>query len=153
MNCIKKMIIPPIVIFVLFSLLVSAQEFDVLLDIPMKEDDAVEKAQKGIQSSKEPEKSTLQMYPVETETGDIENRLVWNVTFGDPENKEVLVDAMKGTILSVKSTKETIPLGLLRHPIFLIIIAFVVLLIVFLIFGIIRKKTSSWPEDRDELLS
>lgn len=148
MNCIKERIIFSIIIFVLFSLSVSAQEIgDPLLDVPIPDDVAINEAQGGIQSSQEPKESNLQMYPVKTETGNIENRLVWNVTFGEPENKEVIVDAKTGTVLSVIEKKENITLGITRYPIFLIIIGIVVLMCIFLIISIkIRKRTSADQE-------
>lgn len=74
---------------------------DLLLDIPIQETQAIESAKEEIGTYGEPAKSLLGIY---TEPNETEGRLVWNMTFDEPDNKEVLVDAVTGEVLSVKTT-------------------------------------------------
>jgi hypothetical protein len=87
---------------------VYAQELlDPLLDIPPPGKSAIEKAKEWINTDQEPIQSTLGTYQEKNETGETEYILVWNITFGEPENKEVLIDAETGEVLSVRSTRKT----------------------------------------------
>ncbi len=94
---------------------------------------AIESAQSGIGSGQEPMDCAL--------TSD-DDHLIWNVKFGDPENKEVLVDANTGEILSIKSTEEpfkSVDFSKLPSPI--IIITFSIIIIgVILIMLFFRKR-------------
>jgi hypothetical protein len=71
---------------------------------------------------------------------------VWNITFGPPDNKEVLIDAFKGEVISVKSIEkkenQTIELSANYSK---IIILIVVVLIGVSIFIIERRRHKTKP--------
>lgn len=119
MNNFQGIILSVIVIFLLVNPLVFAQEVvplteeqakriakDLLLDIPIANSRAIEAAQEEIHTDKQPILLALSIYP-QPINSKVNYRLVWNLSFGDPDNKEVLVDAVGGDILSVRSTKHS----------------------------------------------
>ncbi len=71
---------------------------DLLLDIPISDVRAVERAKQELGVTQDPAGVSLISY---TERN--ESRLAWDITFDDPINKEVLIDVINGNVLSVKS--------------------------------------------------
>jgi hypothetical protein len=113
---------------------------DPLRDIPMISEDAIESAQEVIGTTSSPEKSNLQDYAEKNETGGETTYLVWNITFGYPDNKEVLVDATNGEIISIKSvTKMYGP----KNFYLISSMAIVILVILIVVFLIRRRKAKS----------
>jgi len=115
---------------------------------PVTKNDAIESAKEGINSNQEPSDIIRQEYPINEE----ESKRVWNVTFGEPDNKEVIVDAETGEILSIRNTGSEFDLNKIleffKKP--YSIIAIILILIVLI--GVIiykRRKTSTFsPLDR-----
>ena len=122
---------------------------DPLRDIPILSDDAVELAQSGVGSTSNPKDSNLQVYTETDETGNETSYLVWNITFGEPENKEVLVDANNGEIISIKIIAKAPNLKSL-YLIFIIIII-LVSVIVISIFLIRKMKKEGKLSEFEEL--
>ena len=71
---------------------------DSLLDFPIITQDDVDTAKRVARTNQTPENVSLAQYMEGNET-----RIAWNITFGDPVNKEVLIDAVSGKVLSVRS--------------------------------------------------
>lgn len=123
---------------------------DLLLDIPISNAQATKSAQKAIQAEQEPVGSSLYFYTMPNET---KPRLAWNVSFGDPVNKEVFVDAMKGDVLSVKSTSEpsieSIIQRVLQKPLYIastLIASVCVLLVIIIIWRKRKNKKTKWRD-------
>ena len=109
---------------------------------PVTEDEAIESAQEGTGINQEPSDVNIQEIPL----NETESKRVSNITFGLPENKEVIVDATTGEILSIKSTASRFDLNkileLLKSPYSIVSI----ILILIVLIGVIsfkKKKTSS----------
>jgi hypothetical protein len=109
---------------------------------PVTKTEAIKSAQEGIGGNQGPSDANLQEYSL----NETEPKRVWNITFGQPENKEVLVDATTGEILSIKTISGfdlNKILEFFKNPYSIISI----ILIVIAIIGTIllkRKKTSSF---------
>jgi len=107
---------------------------------PVTEDEATESAKEGIGSNQEPSDVNLQEIPL----NETESKRVWNITFGQPKNKEVIVDATTGEILSIRSISRfdfNKILEFLKNPYSIIVIILIVIALV----GIIlykKRKTS-----------
>jgi len=103
---------------------------DRIFDIKVSDTEAIELAKKAINTAKEPEIITLDVFALESEY-----LFIWNLSFDDPDNKEVLVDGTKGSILSIKARKyqKIEPLGVLQNPIYLGLFSIIAILTVVLL--------------------
>ena len=121
---------------------------DPLRDVPILNEDAEEVAQSGIGSDQKPLESKLQVYTEKNETGEGETYLVWNLTFGEPDYKEVLVDATNREIISIKSVTKMRGLNNIYLISSMTIVILVILIVVFLIRRTKVKNASykSWEE-------
>lgn len=107
---------------------------------PVTKSDAVKTAQEGTGSDKEPsDANAIKDYPL----NETDSRRVWNITFGQPENKEVIVDATTGEILSIKSTTPKFDFNKIseffKNPYSIVSIVLIVIAII----GIILFKRSN----------
>ena len=101
---------------------------------------AIEEAQKNIGSNTKPVETKLIS---SVEINDTDYPLVWAIKFGDPDNKEVLVDAKTGEVLPIKSIKPPLKLGtlgqLLSNPFVMIALSLVIIGIIFITFFFIER--------------
>jgi hypothetical protein len=101
---------------------------------------AIEEAKKSIGSNTKPVETKL-MTNIKINNSDY--TFIWDIKFGDPDNKEVLVDAKTGEILSTKSIKNPLKLGalgqLLSNPFVMIALSLVVIGIIFITFFFIER--------------
>ena len=160
-NCKKIILSTTLILFFIFSVVHAEMDLskpltreqakklieDRLFDIKISDNQAIEIAKKALNSQQEPREVTLNIFSLESETGESEYLFVWNVTFGDPENKEVLIDGSKGTILSIKFPTEIEsqeyyqkirPLGVLQNPIYLGLFSIIGILTVVLLLRVSR---------------
>lgn len=76
--------------------------------------------------------------------------IVWDIKFGSPDNKEVLIDAKTGKVLSTKEignvSKLTI-FSLFSNPLFLLTSPIIAIIIIFVIFIFVKRMRSSKKED------
>jgi len=101
---------------------------------------AIEEAKKSIGSDTKPVETKLMS---NVKINDTDYPFVWDIKFGDPDNKEVLVDAKTGEILSTKPIKPPLKLGalgqLLSNPFVMIALSLVVIGIIFITFFFIER--------------
>lgn len=141
-NCKKIILSTALIFFFVFSVIHAEMDLskpltreqakklieDRIFDIKVSDIQGIEIAKKALNTEQEPGEVTLNIFALESETSESEYLFVWNLTFDDPENKEVLIDGSKGTILSIKFPTEIEsqeyyqkirPLGVLQNPIYL----------------------------------
>jgi len=115
---------------------------DRIFDIKLSDIQAIELSKKALNTQQEPSEVTLNIFSMQPETSELEYLFVWNITFSDPVNKEVLIDGSKGTILSIKFPTEIEsqeyyqkirPLGVLQSPIYLGLFSIIAILTVVLL--------------------
>jgi len=146
----KIILLTTLIFFFIFSLTHAQMDFskpltreqarklieDRLFDIKVSDIQAIELTQKIINTDQEPEKITLNIFAKQSESSELEYLFVWNLSFGYPENKEVLIDGNKGTILLIKDQKyqKIEPLGILQNPLYLGLFSIIGILTVILLF-------------------
>lgn len=86
-------------------------------------------------------------------TNDEDDRLVWDIKFSAPENKEVLIDAKTGNLISIKKTENLRQLELLNkqsyNPFLMITFFIIVVAIILVMFVFIKRMRRSGIKDSE----
>jgi hypothetical protein len=95
------------------------------------EDEAIDSASEQVGNDESPAKTELETI---TEMGEKEPRKVWKITYDEPINKEVIVDAKTGEIINVRSTD----LDFLNNP--YLILGLIVIIIAIITTFLLKKR-------------
>lgn len=110
-------------------------------------DKATESAEEDIETTKPPINAELM---TNFKKDDAAYPFVWKIEFGDPDNKEVLIDAKTGKVLSIKSVEESaesVNWNKLFSNSRIIAIFFVILIVVIIIVLILIKRKGRQREE------